>query len=86
MERRGEEKLVRRVAEAKLPTEYGEFRLFVYESLVLRDLEDLLTRGRLPAMRILCSRTKVPEEYGYWAIPDATGSCEEAPPPPPDGP
>jgi 3,4-dihydroxy 2-butanone 4-phosphate synthase/GTP cyclohydrolase II len=32
--RRGEEKLVRRVAEARLPTEYGEFQMVVYESLI----------------------------------------------------
>ena len=32
--RRKREKLIRRVAEATIPTEYGEFRSFAYESLV----------------------------------------------------
>ena len=43
--RRRTEKLVRRVAESDLPTEWGSFRLSIYESLVDRELHVALTKG-----------------------------------------
>ena len=45
MYRRRTEKLVRRVAESDLPTEWGSFRLSIYESLVDRELHVALTKG-----------------------------------------
>jgi len=43
--RRRTEKLVRRVAESDLPTEWGSFRLSIYESLVDRELHVALVKG-----------------------------------------
>jgi 3,4-dihydroxy 2-butanone 4-phosphate synthase/GTP cyclohydrolase II len=43
--RRQSEKLVRRVAEAPIPTEWGEFTCYVYESLLDGDQHVALVRG-----------------------------------------
>jgi 3,4-dihydroxy 2-butanone 4-phosphate synthase/GTP cyclohydrolase II len=45
--RRSHEKLVRRVGEARMPTRHGEFRAFVYESLVTGIQHLALTQGEL---------------------------------------
>jgi 3,4-dihydroxy 2-butanone 4-phosphate synthase/GTP cyclohydrolase II len=43
--RRQREKLVRRVAEARIPTEWGDFTCYVYESLLNEDQHLALVRG-----------------------------------------
>jgi 3,4-dihydroxy 2-butanone 4-phosphate synthase / GTP cyclohydrolase II len=43
--RRRTEKLVRRLAESDLPTEWGSFRLSIYESMVDRELHVALVKG-----------------------------------------
>jgi len=41
------ERLVRRVATAQLPTEFGDFHIYAYESLIDRDTHVALVRGEL---------------------------------------
>lgn len=41
------EGLVRRIASARLPTEYGEFRIHAYESLISHDTHVALVRGEI---------------------------------------
>ena len=48
--RRHHEKLVRRVAEAKLPTEFGEFRGVVFESVLDGEQHIALVRGEVDAL------------------------------------
>ncbi len=43
--RRSTEKLVRRLAESDLPTEWGSFRLVIFESMVDRELHVALVKG-----------------------------------------
>ncbi|MDQ3574030.1 MAG: bifunctional 3,4-dihydroxy-2-butanone-4-phosphate synthase/GTP cyclohydrolase II [Actinomycetota bacterium] len=43
--RRQKDKLVRRVAEARIPTQYGEFTLYAYESVLNKDLHLALVKG-----------------------------------------
>ncbi len=43
--RRQKDKLVRRVAEARIPTEYGDFTLYAYESVLNRDMHLALVKG-----------------------------------------
>jgi 3,4-dihydroxy 2-butanone 4-phosphate synthase/GTP cyclohydrolase II len=43
------ERLVRKVAEAKLPTDYGEFRIHVFESLIDRQHHVALVMGQIGA-------------------------------------
>jgi 3,4-dihydroxy 2-butanone 4-phosphate synthase / GTP cyclohydrolase II len=43
--RRQTEKLVKRVAEARIPTEWGDFTCYVYESLLDGEMHVALTRG-----------------------------------------
>ncbi|MCM8793623.1 MAG: bifunctional 3,4-dihydroxy-2-butanone-4-phosphate synthase/GTP cyclohydrolase II [Candidatus Omnitrophica bacterium] len=45
--RRCSEKLVRRVAETFIPTDYGEFNLFLYESTIDKSLHIVLVKGSL---------------------------------------
>jgi len=48
------ERLVRKVAEAKLPTDYGEFRIHVFESLIDRQHHVALVMGQIqPEDRVL---------------------------------
>jgi 3,4-dihydroxy 2-butanone 4-phosphate synthase / GTP cyclohydrolase II len=48
------ERLVRKVAEAKLPTDYGEFRIHVFESLIDRQHHVALVMGKIePEDRVL---------------------------------
>jgi 3,4-dihydroxy 2-butanone 4-phosphate synthase/GTP cyclohydrolase II len=48
------ERLVRKVAEAKLPTDYGEFRIHVFESLIDRQHHVALVMGQIgPDDRVL---------------------------------
>jgi len=41
------ERLVRRVASAQLPTDFGEFRVYAYESLIDRETHVALVRGEI---------------------------------------
>ncbi|MEA3432144.1 MAG: bifunctional 3,4-dihydroxy-2-butanone-4-phosphate synthase/GTP cyclohydrolase II [candidate division WOR-3 bacterium] len=41
------EKLVRRVVDTKLPTKYGEFNLYVYESIIEKDHHLALVKGKV---------------------------------------
>ncbi|MBA2752147.1 MAG: 3,4-dihydroxy-2-butanone-4-phosphate synthase, partial [Actinobacteria bacterium] len=43
--RRQNEKLVRRVAEARIPTQYGEFTCYAYESVLNKDMHLALVMG-----------------------------------------
>jgi len=43
--RRQNEKLVRRVAEARIPTQYGEFTCYAYESMLNKDMHLALVMG-----------------------------------------
>jgi 3,4-dihydroxy 2-butanone 4-phosphate synthase/GTP cyclohydrolase II len=43
--RRQKEKLVRRVAEARIPTQYGDFTCYAYESVLNRDMHMALVKG-----------------------------------------
>ena len=52
--RRTREKLVRRVAEATIPTEHGAFRTFAYESLVDGGVHVAMTLGRSGGRRSAC--------------------------------
>lgn len=45
--RRGHERLIERVSEARVPTEYGEFTAVSYRSLVDRDEHVALVKGRI---------------------------------------
>ncbi len=47
--RRGHEKIIERVAEARVPTRYGEFTAVSYRSLVDRDEHVALVKGRIDA-------------------------------------
>jgi 3,4-dihydroxy 2-butanone 4-phosphate synthase/GTP cyclohydrolase II len=47
--RMAHERLVRRIASAKLPTEFGEFRVFAYESLIDHETHVALVRGEIGA-------------------------------------
>ncbi|HSH60806.1 MAG TPA: GTP cyclohydrolase II, partial [Acidimicrobiales bacterium] len=43
--RRQKDKLVRRVAEARIPTQYGDFTCYAYESVLNKDLHMALVKG-----------------------------------------
>jgi len=45
--RRRSEKLIRRISETSLPTDYGEFKLFLYESMVDKTHHIALVKGNL---------------------------------------
>lgn len=47
------EKLVRRIGETVLPTEYGEFKLVLYESKVDKQISLVLARGKVSSKSIL---------------------------------
>jgi 3,4-dihydroxy 2-butanone 4-phosphate synthase/GTP cyclohydrolase II len=49
--RRQNEKLVRRVAEARIPTEWGDFTCFVYESLIDGEQHVAMVRGAVAGER-----------------------------------
>ena len=44
--RRQNEKLVKRIAEARIPTQWGDFTCYVYESLLDGEQHVALVRGR----------------------------------------
>jgi len=45
--RRRSEKLIRRVSETFIPTDYGEFKLFLYESIIDKALHIALVKGEI---------------------------------------
>jgi len=51
--RMASEKLVRRIEETKLPTEYGEFKLLLYESLIDAKVHVVLVLGEISAKPVL---------------------------------
>ena len=53
--RRQNEKLVRRVSEARIPTEDGEFRAYVYESVLDGEQHLALVHGRRGRRARTCS-------------------------------
>ena len=58
--RRQHEKLVKRVAEARIPTRYGEFTAYAYESLLDGEQHLALVKGRGRAGRRTCSSGSTP--------------------------
>ncbi len=51
--RRKKERLIKRVQKVKLPTQYGEFDLYLYESLIDREEHLALVKGQISAEPVL---------------------------------
>ena len=79
--RRETEKLVRRVASAKLPTVYGEFKLYAYETTIDDETHIALTVGDLggddPALVRVHSRCLTGDTFGSLRC-DCGAQLEEA--------
>ncbi len=62
--RMANEPTVERVAECQLPTEHGEFRLYVYQDIVERRLHFALVRGEIDADAATLVRVHLPNTLG----------------------